>query len=68
MSSLPEFTEFTMSDASPLKTYHLAQGKLNRETVSQALSISKGKREKASELLGISRTSLWRYIKKFGLD
>jgi PAS domain S-box-containing protein len=68
MSSLPEFAEFNKPDASSLETYHLAQEKLNRETVSQALSISKGKREKASELLGISRTTLWRYIKKFGLN
>ena len=68
MSSLPEFKASNMPDASSLETYHFAKGKLNRETVSQALSISKGKRKKASELLGISRTSLWRYIKKFELD
>ena len=68
MSSLPEFKSLNLPDHSLSETYHLSKEKLNRETVAQALSISSGKRKKASELLGISRTSLWRYIKKFGLD
>lgn len=68
MSGLPEFGTINLPETPPSATYRTAKGKLNRETVSQALSISNGKRAKASELLGISRTSLWRYIKKFGLD
>ncbi len=68
MGSLPEFKTFSLPAPSSPETFHLPKGNITRETVLQALSISRGKRAKASELLGISRTSLWRYIKKFGLD
>jgi PAS domain S-box-containing protein len=68
MGSLPEFKTFSLPTPSSPETCHISKGKITRETVLHALSISRGKRTKASELLGISRTSLWRYIKKFGLN
>ncbi len=68
MGSLPEFKTFSLPAPSSSETCHISKGKITREAVLHALSISRGKRAKASELLGISRTSLWRYIKKFGID
>lgn len=40
---------------------------LTRETIVQALKKSNGKKNQAAVLLGISRTSLWRKMKKFNL-
>ncbi|MFP4650146.1 MAG: sigma-54 interaction domain-containing protein [Desulfobacterales bacterium] len=39
----------------------------DKDTILQALSDAGGNRQGAAELLGISRTSLWRRMKEFGL-
>jgi len=40
---------------------------MDRSTIRQALESCYGKRQEAADLLGISRTSMWRYMKKEGL-
>jgi len=39
---------------------------LDRKTIGHALEQSNGNRQEAADLLGISRTSMWRYMKKQG--
>ena len=39
----------------------------NKESIERALTKSRGNRQKAAALLGISRTSLWRRMKEFDL-
>jgi transcriptional regulator with PAS, ATPase and Fis domain len=40
---------------------------INRTTILQALESCEGRRQEAANLLGISRTSMWRHMKKQGL-
>ena len=67
-SSLPDFKQSTIMPPPPPKTVCLNAGKYDREAILQALSLSGGKRQRAADFLGISRTSLWRCIKRLGLD
>jgi len=39
-----------------------------RTRIERALELARGNRERAAELLDISRTTLWRRMKKYGLD
>lgn len=39
----------------------------DRDAIRKALNLTKGKREETARILGISRTSLWRKMKDFGL-
>jgi PAS domain S-box-containing protein len=49
------------------ETPHREKPGLNTETILKALEKSDGNRQKAADLLGISRTSLWRKMKTLGL-
>jgi transcriptional regulator with PAS, ATPase and Fis domain len=49
------------------ETPHNAKQGRNTETILKALEKSDGNRQKAADLLGISRTSLWRKMKTLGL-
>jgi PAS domain S-box-containing protein len=49
------------------ETSHNADPGLDVTSVSKALETSGGNRQKAAQLLGISRTSLWRKMKTLGL-
>jgi DNA-binding NtrC family response regulator len=40
---------------------------MDRITIRRALERCSGRRQEAADLLGISRTSMWRYMKKEGL-
>ncbi|MGM0394748.1 MAG: sigma 54-interacting transcriptional regulator, partial [Thermodesulfobacteriota bacterium] len=52
---------------SAAETFHSEKPGLNTETILNALEKSDGNRQKAADLLGISRTSLWRKMKTLGL-
>lgn len=68
MSSLPAKEEFNIVTENPLKVSGPGIDDNSRDTIIRALSQSGGKRQEAAELLGMSRTSLWRYMKKLGLN
>ncbi len=72
LSSLPDFKEFNMAKPEPElettpKEILFTAKKPDKEAILHALSLSNGKRQKAADLLSISRTSLWRLIKKLEL-
>lgn len=67
MSNLPAKEEFQLINEKHIDEFIPGMEGHSRESILRALSISGGKRSKAAELLGISRTSLWRAMKKFGL-
>jgi PAS domain S-box-containing protein len=62
---LPDLEDFGAGVAAPLPERIDPD---DRETVLWALKKSGGKREAASRLLGISRTSIWRRMKAMGLE
>lgn len=66
LQNLPAMDEFLnerkLSDGAE------TNGNFNRNTIQNALTRSGGRRQEAAALLGISRTSLWRLMKQFGLN
>ena len=40
----------------------------NRQAIANALAATKGERGKAAEILGISRTTLYRKMKQYGIE
>ena len=62
---LPDLEDFGAGVAAPLPERIDPD---DRETILWALKKSGGKREAASKLLGISRTSIWRRMKAMGLE
>ena len=64
---LPATEEFSQVADLPHNGFHLNGNNQSRETIIWALSKSGGKRDKASRLLGMSRTTLWRRMKELGL-
>ncbi len=71
LSSLPDFKELNTArqkhEKSSRETLFTVK-KPGKEAILNALLLSNGKRQKAADLLSISRTSLWRLIKKLGLE
>jgi PAS domain S-box-containing protein len=65
LNHLPAMDEFT-AERRP-DPISISSESLDRETIQLTLAKVKGKREEAANLLGISRTSLWRKMKEFGL-
>lgn len=64
---LPELDDF--AEAKGLDGLLLGLGKKpDQEAVRKALTTAKGKREEAARILGISRTSLWRRMKEWGME
>ncbi|MGD8441127.1 MAG: helix-turn-helix domain-containing protein, partial [Holophagae bacterium] len=39
-----------------------------REYLQQVLALTEGRKSEAAEILGVPRTTLWRMIKRFGLN
>jgi DNA-binding NtrC family response regulator len=62
---LPELEDFDGGSTAPLPPQLDPD---DRETMLWALQQTGGRREAASKLLGISRTSIWRRMKAMGLD
>lgn len=60
---LPQMGEFN----APSRTVSLPEDTIDQDDLLWALDQTKGKRAEAAELLSISRTSLWRKMKKAGL-
>ncbi len=48
--------------------YRAPEPEAEREAIVAALSEAEGSRSRAADLLGMSRTTLWRRMKEFGLD
>lgn len=65
---LPEIPNGAAADASIPQRPPLHGSSRDREAVIRALSEAGGNRQNAAEILGISRTSLWRRMKEFGLS
>lgn len=71
---LPETNEINSEENqnsdSEEKTFHIGnlENEREKEAVLKALNAAQGKREKAAELLGISKTSLWRKMKKHQIE
>jgi two-component system response regulator AtoC len=40
----------------------------NREYIQRVLTLTEGRRSEAAEILGLPRTTLWRMMKRYGLD
>jgi PAS domain S-box-containing protein len=68
MSNLPDQEEFSLSENKNLITSPHARDPKSKEAILWAISQCGGKRQDAAELLHISRTSLWRLMKKYGID
>ena len=68
MSSLPDFEEFHDTGNHPAAEIYSDTQTHGKEAILWALSHSSGKRRDAARLLGISRTSLWRRMKKWNIS
>ena len=67
MNNLPAPEEFSISE-NPFPAAPPAHDPNSKEAILWAISQCGGKRQNAAELLRISRTSLWRLMKKHGID
>ena len=68
MSNLPDREDFSLLGTPSLSGPPSKMDNKSKEAVSWALSRSEGKKKHAAELLRMSRTSLWRLIKQYGLE
>ncbi|MCF8037129.1 MAG: sigma 54-interacting transcriptional regulator [Desulfobacteraceae bacterium] len=64
---LPEIRDAGQTEVAPEEPMRPQGTSRDKDTVLWALSTSDGNRQNAADLLGISRTSLWRRMKEFGL-
>jgi len=60
----PFFADREASSNSPLKRLE----ELEKEHIAKVLQAVQGRRDQAAAILGITRSTLWRKMKKFGLD
>ena len=74
-TALTESDEIQLKDLPPALHRPVAEGgsmksleMLEKEHITRVLENVKGKREQAAGILGITRSTLWRKMKKFGLD
>jgi DNA-binding NtrC family response regulator len=67
-SGFSEITGTTPGQISLAETAAQATAKAEREAISKALSETGGNREKAAELLGIGRKTLYRKLKQYGIE
>jgi PAS domain S-box-containing protein len=63
LPAMDEFLQERKAEAQPIRGVEF-----NREAIQNALVRAGGRREEAAALLGVSRTSLWRRMKQFGLN
>jgi PAS domain S-box-containing protein len=64
---LPDPQEFRQSGAVNKEPFHFGLNSHDKESIVWALTKAAGRRQIAAELLGISRTSMWRRMKNYGL-
>lgn len=65
---LPDPHNFRQPGKKKEMPFSLGMNSNAKESVAWALTKTDGRRQEAAELLGISRTSMWRRMKSFGLD
>ncbi|MFH1152422.1 MAG: sigma 54-interacting transcriptional regulator [Pseudomonadota bacterium] len=65
--NLPQMEVFTKAPKSSAEIMLKTEKKLNKQAVVKALRETNGQKNKAAQLLGISRTSLWRKMKAYDL-
>lgn len=68
MSNLPDPEEFRLPQNKNSAAAISAKNPKSKESILWAISQTGGKRQEMADILGLSRTSLWRLMKKFGLD
>jgi two-component system response regulator HydG len=66
LADLPAEVRYSKSDADNRKYTHLEQ--LERQAIIDALQTTAGHRVRAAEMLGISKTTMYRKLKDYGLD
>jgi len=64
----PDLVEFEFHSYKPPETKFMTLAEIEQDYISHLLKITGGVRSKTAEILGIDRTSLWRKIKKYGLE
>jgi len=67
---LPELDDGLQTAVERFDSFRVPNGQkpvVDRETLCKALEKCAGRRQEAADLLGISRTSMWRYMKRQGL-
>jgi len=64
----PDLVEFEFHSYKPPETKFMTLAEIEQDYISHLLEITGGVRSKTAEILGIDRTSLWRKIKKYGLE
>ena len=64
----PDLAEVELASFSPADQKELTLEEMERSYIEHILEISGGVRTRAAAILGIDRVSLWRKMKKFGLE
>jgi transcriptional regulator of acetoin/glycerol metabolism len=64
IEQLPAFFD---SGAKPEHKETSSHGQLSRETIAELLARYKGNRSQVARELGVDRTTLWRWMKRFNL-
>ena len=68
LENLPQMAVFSQVPDGVAGNVFTNGNKLDETTILQALEKTGGRKKNAAELLGISRTSLWRKMKAMGLQ
>lgn len=64
----PDLAEFQLQEYRPPEGPLLTLEAMEQEYIAHVLKLTDGARTRTAEILGIDRASLWRKIKKYGLD
>ncbi|WP_300464623.1 sigma-54 dependent transcriptional regulator [Desulfobacula sp.] len=64
----PDLTELELHTYQPPKDYRMTLAELEKDYITHLLKNTNHTKAKTAEILGIDRASLWRKIKKLGLD
>ncbi|RJQ70223.1 MAG: sigma-54-dependent Fis family transcriptional regulator [Desulfobacteraceae bacterium] len=64
----PDLSEFQLQEYRPPEGALLTLEAMEQDYIAHVLKLTDGARTRAAEILGIDRASLWRKIKKYGLD
>ena len=64
----PDLTELELLDYKRPEAHLMTLEELEQDYISHVLKLTEGVRTRTAEILGIDRASLWRKIKKYGLE